>query len=211
MEEQPQYIVIEGNIGAGKSTLVRMLAAETGARVVLEEFADNPFLPKFYADPKKYGFQLELSFLAERYRQLNTHLNQPELFAPTTIADYYFVKSLIFARVTLADDEFALYRQLFDIIWQQIPLPTLYVYLHSSVDRLMSNIAMRGREYEKNISPQYLTDIQQSYREYFKTADKFPIVVVDTTKLDFVRNLDDYNYLKDIVLKRTYPKGVTWV
>ena len=211
MEEQPQYIVIEGNIGAGKSTLVRMLAAETGARVVLEEFADNPFLPKFYADPKKYGFQLELSFLAERYRQLNTHLNQPELFAPTTIADYYFVKSLIFARVTLADDEFALYRQLFDIIWQQIPLPTLYVYLHSSVDRLMSNIAMRGREYEKNISPQYLADIQQSYREYFKTADKFPIVVVDTTKLDFVRNLADYNYLKDIVFSHTYPKGVTWV
>ncbi len=211
MEEQPQYIVIEGNIGAGKSTLVRMLAAETGARVVLEEFADNPFLPKFYADPKKYGFQLELSFLAERYRQLNSHLKQPELFSPTTIADYYFVKSLIFARVTLADDEFALYRQLFDIIWQQIPLPTLYVYLHSSVDRLMSNIAMRGREYEQSISPEYLTDIQQSYREYFKTADKFPIVVVDTTKLDFVRNLADYNYLKDIILGRTYPMGVTWV
>ncbi len=211
MEEQPQYIVIEGNIGAGKSTLVRMLAAETGARVVLEEFADNPFLPKFYADPKKYGFQLELSFLAERYRQLNSHLKQPELFSPTTIADYYFVKSLIFARVTLADDEFALYRQLFDIIWQQIPLPTLYVYLHSSVDRLMSNIAMRGREYEQSISPEYLTDIQQSYREYFKTADKFPIVVVDTTKLDFVRNLADYNYLKDIILGCTYPMGVTWV
>ena len=211
MEEQPQYIVIEGNIGAGKSTLVRMLAAETGARVVLEEFADNPFLPKFYADPKKYGFQLELSFLAERYRQLNSHLKQPELFSPTTIADYYFVKSLIFARVTLADDEFALYRQLFDIIWQHIPLPTLYVYLHSSLERLMSNIAMRGREYEKNISPEYLTDIQQSYREYFKTADKFPIVVVDTTKLDFVRNTADYNYLKDIVLGRSYPKGVTYL
>ncbi|MBP5667060.1 MAG: deoxynucleoside kinase [Salinivirgaceae bacterium] len=211
MEEQPQYIVIEGNIGAGKSTLVRMLAAETGARVVLEEFADNPFLPKFYADPKKYGFQLELSFLAERYRQLNSHLKQPELFSPTTIADYYFVKSLIFARVTLADDEFALYRQLFDIIWQHIPLPTLYVYLHSSVERLMSNIAMRGREYEQSISPEYLTDIQQSYREYFKTADKFPIVVVDTTKLDFVRNLADYNYLKDIVLGRSYPKGVTYL
>ena len=206
-----QYIVIEGNIGAGKSTLVNKIAGDIGARVVLEEFADNPFLPKFYADPKKYGFQLELSFLAERYRQLNNNLNQPELFAPTTIADYYFVKSLIFARVTLADDEFALYRQLFDIIWQHIPLPTLYVYLHSSVDRLMSNIAMRGREYEQSITAEYLTDIQRSYREYFKTADKFPIVVVDTTKLDFVRNPNDYKFLKQTILDYSYPNGVTYL
>ena len=206
-----QYIVIEGNIGAGKSTLVNMLAGETGARVVLEEFADNPFLPKFYADPKKYGFQLELSFLAERYRQLNTHLNQPELFAPITIADYYFVKSLIFARVTLTDDEFALYRQLFDIIWQHIPLPSLYVYLHSSVERLLSNIAMRGREYEQSIAPEYLTAIQRSYTEYFKTADKFPIVVIDTTKLDFVHNPGDYEFLKNAIFGRSYANGVTYL
>ena len=191
--------------------MVNMLAEETGARVVLEEFADNPFLPKFYADPKKYGFQLELSFLAERYRQLNTHLNHPELFATTTIADYYFVKSLIFARVTLADDEFVLYRQLFDIIWQHIPLPSLYVYLHSSVDRLMSNIAMRGREYEQNISSEYLTDIQRSYTEYFKTADKFPIVVIDTTKLDFVHNPSDYVFLKNAIFGCSYANGVTYL
>ena len=206
-----QYIVIEGNIGAGKSTLVNKLASGMDARVVLEEFADNPFLPKFYAEPKKYGFQLELSFLAERYRQLNASLNHPELFAPTTIADYYFVKSLIFARVTLADDEYALYRQLFDIIWQHIPLPSLYVYLHSSVERLMSNIAMRGRDYEQSITAEYLTDIQQSYREYFKTADKFPIVVIDTTKLDFVRNQKDYDFLKNAILGRSYANGVTYL
>ena len=209
--EHMQYIVIEGNIGAGKSTLVNKIAGDIGARVVLEEFADNPFLPKFYADPKKYGFQLELSFLAERYRQLNNNLNQPELFAPTTIADYYFVKSLIFARVTLADDEFALYRQLFDIIWQHIPMPSLYVYLHSAVERLLSNIAMRGRSYEQSITAEYLTDIQRSYREYFKIADKFPIVVIDTTKLDFVRNRSDYEFLKDAILGRTYPTGVTYL
>lgn len=206
-----QYIVIEGNIGAGKSTLVNKLASGMDARVVLEEFADNPFLPKFYAEPKKYGFQLELSFLAERYRQLNASLNHPELFAPTTIADYYFVKSLIFARVTLADDEYALYRQLFDIIWQHIPLPSLYVYLHSSVERLMSNIAMRGRDYEQSITAEYLTAIQRSYTEYFKTADKFPIVVIDTTKLDFVRNQKDYDFLKNAILGRNYPNGVTYL
>lgn len=206
-----QYIVVEGNIGAGKSTLANMLASDIGARVVLEEFADNPFLPKFYADPKKYGFQLELSFLAERYRQLNTHLNQPELFMPTTIADYYFVKSLIFARVTLTDDEFALYRQLFDIIWQHIPLPTLYVYLNSSVERLMNNIAMRGRDYEQSIKPEYLTDIQQSYREYFKSANKFPIVVIDTTNIDFVHNRADYEFLKKSIFDHSYPNGVTYL
>jgi deoxyadenosine/deoxycytidine kinase len=206
-----QYIVIEGNIGAGKSTLVRMLANDLGARSVFEEFADNPFLPKFYAEPQKYGFQLELSFLAERYRQLNSHLRQPELFNPTTIADYYFVKSLIFARVTLSDDEYSLYRQLFDIIWQQIPLPTFYVYLHSSVSRLLRNIAMRGREYEQNISAEYLTDIQQSYLNYFKTANKFPILVVDTTKLDFVNNRDDYEFLKKAIFGRTYQNGVTYL
>ena len=191
--------------------MVNKLASGMDARVVLEEFADNPFLPKFYAEPKKYGFQLELSFLAERYRQLNASLNHPELFAPTTIADYYFVKSLIFARVTLADDEYALYRQLFDIIWQHIPLPSLYVYLHSSVERLMSNIAMRGRDYEQSITAEYLTAIQRSYTEYFKTADKFPIVVIDTTKLDFVRNQKDYDFLKNAILGRNYPNGVTYL
>lgn len=211
MEEQPQYIVIEGNIGAGKTTLAEMLARDCNARLVLEQFADNPFLPKFYADPKKYGFQLELSFLAERYRQLNTNVYHPELFNTTTIADYYFVKSLIFARITLQNDEFALYRQLFDIIMQRLPLPSLYVYLHSPVERLLRNIATRGRDYEQNISADYLADIQQSYLTYFKTADKFPIVVIDTSKLDFVHNKTDYEYLKRLIVGQSYPNGVTYL
>lgn len=206
-----QYIVIEGNIGAGKSSLVDLLSKDTGARVVLEQYADNPFLPKFYSNPEKYSFPLELSFLAERYRQLNEKVTQPDLFQTLTIADYYFVKSLIFARITLGDDEYNLYRQLFDIIWQSIPMPSLYVYLHSSVDRVMRNIKMRGREYEQNIDPEYLKRVQQSYLDYFKTASRFPIVVIDTTNLDFVYNADDYQKVKSAILDHEYPNGVTYL
>ena len=206
-----QYIVVEGNIGAGKTTLAEMLACDCNARLVLEQFADNPFLPKFYSEPDRYSFPLEMSFLAERYRQLNTNVYHPELFNTTTIADYYFVKSLIFARITLQNDEFALYRQLFDIIMQRLPLPSLYVYLHSPVERLLRNIATRGRDYEQNISADYLADIQQSYLTYFKTADKFPIVVIDTSKLDFVHNKTDYEYLKRLIVGQSYPNGVTYL
>ena len=206
-----QYIVVEGNIGAGKTTLAEMLARDCNARLVLEQFADNPFLPKFYSEPDRYSFPLEMSFLAERYRQLNTNVYHPELFNTTTIADYYFVKSLIFARITLQNDEFALYRQLFDIIMQRLPLPSLYVYLHSPVERLLRNIATRGRDYEQNISADYLADIQQSYLTYFKTADKFPIVVIDTSKLDFVHNKTDYEYLKRLIVGQSYPNGVTYL
>ena len=206
-----QYIVVEGNIGAGKTTLAEMLARDCNARLVLEQFADNPFLPKFYSEPDRYSFPLEMSFLAERYRQLNTNVYHPELFNTTTIADYYFVKSLIFARITLQNDEFALYRQLFDIIMQRLPLPSLYVYLYSPVERLLRNIATRGRDYEQNISAEYLADIQQSYLTYFKTADKFPIVVIDTSKLDFVHNKTDYEYLKRLIVGQSYPTGVTYL
>ena len=206
-----QYIVVEGNIGAGKTTLAEMLARDCNARLVLEQFADNPFLPKFYSEPDRYSFPLEMSFLAERYRQLNTNVYHPELFNTTTIADYYFVKSLIFARITLQNDEFALYRQLFDIIMQRLPLPSLYVYLHSPVERLLRNIATRGRDYEQNISADYLADIQQSYLTYFKPADKFPIVVIDTSKLDFVHNKTDYEYLKRLIVGQSYPNGVTYL
>ena len=206
-----QYIVIEGNIGAGKSSFANMLAADLGARIVLEQYADNPFLPKFYGNPEKYSFALELSFLAERYRQLNEHVTQPDLFQSLTIADYYFVKSLIFARITLGDDEFNLYRQLFNIIWQNIPMPSLYVYLHSSVERVMRNIRTRGREYEQNIDTEYLTKIQNSYLDYFKTASRFPIVVINTTELDFVHNRADYEKLKTIITRQEFPNGVTYI
>jgi deoxyguanosine kinase len=158
-KEKNQYIVIEGNIGAGKTSFATRLANDLNARLILEQYADNPFLPKFYDNPDRYSFPLELSFLAARYKQLAGELSQTNLFNPVTVADYYFVKSLIFARNTLPDDEFTLYRQLFDIIWQQLPKPSMYFYLHSPVERLLQNIKMRGREYEQNIKAEYLTKI----------------------------------------------------
>jgi len=148
-----RYLVIEGNIGAGKTTLTKMIAEEYNARVVLEQFADNPFLPKFYDDPQRYSFPLELSFLAERYRQLNNELRAVSLFQPLVVADYFFMKSLIFAQNTLAQDEFNLYRQIFEIIYSSIPKPDLYVYLHLPVPRLIQNIKKRGREYENPFHP----------------------------------------------------------
>lgn len=206
--ETNQYIVVEGNIGAGKTSFVSRLAIDLKARLILEQYADNPFLPKFYQNPERYSFPLELSFLAARYKQLAGELAQNDLFNPVTIADYYFVKSLIFARNTLHDDEFNLYRQLFDIIWQQLPLPTLYVYLNSPVDRLLKNIKLRGRDYEQGISADYLLKIQQGYFDFFKTVKNFPVVIVNVEDIDFVQNEEDYQKVKDLVLNHRFENGV---
>ena len=139
-----QYLVIEGNIGAGKTTLATMLAQELNAKLILEQFADNPFLPQFYKNPERYSFPLELSFLAERYKQLNVDLRTGSLFQNLTIADYFFMKSLIFAQNTLTGDELQLYKQIFSIIYNTLPKPNLYVYLHLSTDKLLQNIKKRG-------------------------------------------------------------------
>ncbi|HRX32118.1 MAG TPA: deoxynucleoside kinase, partial [Tenuifilaceae bacterium] len=154
-----QYLVIEGNIGAGKTTLATMLANELNAKLTLEQFSDNPFLPKFYQNPERYSFPLELSFLAERYRQLNVDLRSTSLFHNITIADYFFMKSLIFAQNTLTGDELQLYKQLFNIIYSSLPKPDLYVYLHLPTEKLLKNIEKRGREYEKTITADYLNSI----------------------------------------------------
>lgn len=208
MDLANKYIVIEGNIGAGKTTLVNKLAEEFNGKVILEQFQDNPFLPKFYKNPDRYSFPLELSFLAGRYRQLKEEISATDLFKTFTIADYYFVKSLVFARSTLQEDEFNLYRQLFQIIYQQLPLPNLYVFLHAKPERLLKNIASRGRDYEQEISADYLIQIQKSYFDYFKTEDRFPIVVIETTDIDFVDNPQDYNRLVKEILEKTYAKGL---
>jgi deoxyadenosine/deoxycytidine kinase len=211
MDLANKYIVIEGNIGAGKSTLVNKLADQYNGKIILEQFHDNPFLPKFYSNPDRYSFPLELSFLAARYKQLNTEISSTDLFKSFTIADYYFVKSLVFARSTLNEDEFNLYRQLFNIIYQQLPLPNLYVYLHASPDRLLEHIKLRGRDYEKTITADYLIQIQKSYFEYFKTENRFPIVIIETTHIDFVNNPDDYEKLKALILDKDYQKGMNRV
>lgn len=203
-----RYLVIEGNIGAGKTTLAKMLASDTNAKIVLEQFADNPFLPKFYSDPQRYSFPLELSFLAERYKQLNSELRATSLFQPTLIADYYFMKSLIFAQNTLALDEYNLYRQIFEIIYSSIPKPDLYVFLHLPVPLLLKNIQKRGRDYEQTITEEYLEKIQQGYFEFFKQHPDYNFLIIDTTNIDFVENDTDYQKIKSAIFDQHHLKGV---
>lgn len=202
------YIVIEGNIGAGKTTLSKMIAKEFNAKLILEQFADNPFLPKFYKEPDKYSFQLELSFLAERYQQLNKELTSRDLFRPFTVADYYFMKSLIFAQATLKEDEYNLYRQIFDIIYKSIPKPDLYVYLHVDVKNLAKNIAKRGRDYEKGISEDYLAKLQEGYFDFFKQQNNISYLIIDSNNMDFVENQEDYAKVKEFIFKKEYPVGI---
>lgn len=202
------YLVIEGNIGAGKTSFAKKIAHDYNAKLILEQFADNPFLPKFYKEPDKYSFQLELSFLAERYHQLNKDLTSRDLFKSFTIADYYFMKSLIFARCTLKDDEFNLYRQIFDIIYKSIPKPDLFVYLHQDVPKLQKNIQKRGRDYEQGISDEYLTRLQEGYFDFFKKQDDIAFLIVDINNLDFVENQEDYKRLKNVIFDKKYEKGI---
>jgi deoxyadenosine/deoxycytidine kinase len=206
-----RYLVIEGNIGAGKTTLAKMLAKDLNAKLILEQFADNPFLPKFYKNPERYSFPLELSFLAERYTQLNTELRSASLFHSLTIADYYFMKSLIFAQNTLSGDELNLYKQLFSIIYNSLPKPDLYVYLHLPVERLLKNIKKRGRDFEQDISPDYLNQLTQGYFDFFKQHPEYTFLVIDTSNIDFVEHKNDYDKLKSAIFDESYNKGVNLV
>lgn len=205
------FIVIEGNIGAGKTSLSHKIAEEFNAKLILEQFANNPFLPKFYEDPEKYSFPLEMSFLADRYNQLKKELSEMDLFKSFTISDYYFMKSLIFSKQTLKDDEYNLYRQFFHIIYNSLPKPDLYVYLHSSVDNLLENIKLRGREYEKDITSEYLLKIQESYFEFFKQQQDLSFLIIDTSRIDFVNNKDDYQKIKETIFSFGCNKGVSRV
>lgn len=205
------YIVIEGNIGAGKTTLATMLAEKVGARLFLEQFADNPFLPKFYEDQERYSFPLELSFLAERYNQLNKELRHQDLFHNVTISDYFFMKCIIFAKSTLADDEFKLYSQIFDIIYKTLPKPDIYVYLHLPVDKLLKNIVHRGRDFEQTIKGEYLEKIQDGYFSFFKQHPEYKFLVVETENLDFVANPDHFELLRHIIFDKNYSVGINRV
>ena len=202
------YIVIEGNIGAGKTTLATMIAKEYNAKLILERFADNPFLPKFYEDPSRYSFPLELSFLADRYRQLKDELVEQDLFRSFTVADYYFMKSLVFASQTLEHDEYNLYRQIFHIIYGSLPKPDLFVYLHVPPERLLSNIAMRGREYEKSITAEYLSGIQESYFTFFRQNPENKYLVLDIRDIDFVKYPDDYRKVTAMIFNEPVGPGI---
>ncbi len=189
------YIAIEGNIGAGKTTLASKLAEDCNAKLVLERFADNPFLPKFYKDQSRYAFPLEMSFLADRYQQLSDDLAQFDLFKDFVVADYHIFKSLIFAKVTLQEDEFRLYKTMFDIIHKEMPKPDLYVYLYQNTTRLLQNIKKRGRSYEQEIPAEYLEKINQGYLDYIKTQTDLNVLIIDVSELDFVKKQADYIFL----------------
>ncbi len=181
------FITVEGNIGAGKTTLANLLAAELNSKLVLEEFADNPFLTKFYQSPQQYAFPVELFFMAERYKQLKDRVQQKDLFQALTISDYLFTKCLLFAKVNLPEEEFRLYQKLFDIIHAQLTFPDILIYLHAPVSKLQLNIKKRNRSYEQNISDEYLFNIQETYTSYIKQHN-IKTIFIDASNADFVNN-----------------------
>ncbi len=200
-----KFITIEGNIGAGKTTLSGLLQKHFEAKLILEQFADNPFLPKFYEDRKRYSFPLELSFLAERYKQLREMLNTRELFNQYVISDYLFIKSKLFAMVNLPADEYKLYETLFDIIYPNLPEPDLIIYLHAPLDKLKQNIKTRNRDYEQNIEDDYLNDLQRAYLQLIK-SDKFKTLIIDTTQTDFLNKPEQFTQLLSY-LEKDYDHG----
>ncbi|MCG9973372.1 2-amino-4-hydroxy-6-hydroxymethyldihydropteridine diphosphokinase [Christiangramia crocea] len=189
------YIAVEGNIGAGKTSFSTMISQDFNAKLVLERFKDNPFLPKFYENKDRYAFPLEMSFLADRYQQLSDDLAQYDLFKDFVISDYDVFKSLIFARITLHEDEYSLYHKLFHLMYKELVKPELYIYLYQNTDRLLENIKKRGRDYEQNIQPDYLFEINKSYLNFMKSQSNMKVQVIDISGLDFVSNRKDYLWL----------------
>ena len=196
---QLQFLAIEGNIGAGKSTLAKKMAEEFNAKLVLERFADNPFLPKFYKDQTRYAFPLEMSFLADRYQQFMDDTSQFDLFKTFMIGDYDIFKSLIFAQITLQKDEFELYRKVFNFMYNEVRKPDIYVYLYQSTDRLLENIKKRGRDYEQEIQPDYLKRIHQGYLNFIKSHPEQQTLVIDLQALDFVNYPEDYQKILSLL------------
>ncbi len=203
------FITIEGNIGAGKTTLAHLLSRHFNARLILEAFADNPFLPKFYESPQQFAFPLELFFMAERYKQLKELIQQKDLFQNLTISDYLFTKCLLFARVNLPADEFRLYQRIFDIINQQLVQPDILIYLHSPVEKLQQNIKKRARSYEQKIADSYLTSIQETYLQYLKQHSRATLFI-DAAAADFLGN---EQHLQAIVaaLDEDYAPGIHYL
>jgi deoxyadenosine/deoxycytidine kinase len=199
------FITVEGNIGAGKTTLSHLLAKHYNARLVLEEFADNPFLAKFYEQPQQYAFPVELFFMAERYKQLKDMVHSKDLFQSVTISDYLFTKCLLFAKVNLPEEEFRLYQKLFDIIHQQLLFPTIVIYLHAPVQRLQQNIRKRNRTYELNIPDEYLFNLQETYTSYIKQHN-ITTIFIDAANADFIGNPAHLQVVTD-ALEKDFEQG----
>jgi deoxyguanosine kinase len=199
------FITIEGNIGAGKTTLAHLLSKHFNARLILEQFADNPFLPKFYENQQQYAFPLEVFFMAERYKQLKDLLQTKDIFQNITICDYLFTKCLLFAKVNLPEEEFRLYQKLFDIINPQVIQPDILIYLHAPVNRLQQNIKNRNRNYEQNISNEYLFNLQETYTQYIKQHN-LKTLFIDASNADFLGDSGHLNIIID-ALNKDYDNG----
>ena len=199
------FITVEGNIGAGKTTLTQLLAKHFNARLILEEFADNPFLPKFYENPAQYAFPLEVFFMAERYKQLKDMVHTKDMFQSITVSDYLFTKCLLFAKVNLSEEEFRLYQKLFEIIHQQLVFPDILIYLHAPVQKLQANIKKRNRSYEQGISDEYLFHIQETYTSYIKQHN-IKTIFIDASNADFLGNEKHLQIVID-ALDKDYEDG----
>ena len=194
------YIAIEGVIGVGKTSLARMLSERLGARLVLEQFDENPFLPKFYEDPEHYAFQTQIFFLLSRYKQ-QQELYQADLFHSHIVSDYIFEKDKIFAYLTLRDDELKLYENVLTAIEKSIPPPDLVIYLQSGVERLLDNIKIRGREMERNMSDEYIRELNEAYNYFFFRYKSAPLLIVKVTEIDFVNNPEHFEDLLKQILR----------
>ncbi len=206
---QYHFITIEGNIGAGKTTLSHLLAKHFNARLILEEFADNPFLPKFYQNPEQYAFPLELFFMAERYKQYKDMFHTKDLFQTVTVSDYLFTKCLLFAKVNLPEEEFRLYQKLFDIIQQQLVFPDILIYLHAPVQKLQQNIKKRNRSYEQDIKDEYLFNLQETYTSYIKQHN-IKTLFIDVSNADFLGNEKHLQTIID-ALDKDYEDGQHYI
>ncbi len=204
------FITIEGCIGAGKTTLSKKLSDRLACPSVLENFEDNPYLQNFYNDPEKHAFSLELYFMAERYQQQKKLLENMNLFEQKVVSDYAFFKSLVFANITLKEDELQLYKMLFHIIYPNIKAPEIIIYLHKPVDLLLENIKKRGRAYETAISAEYLEKLNTTYLDFFKQQDKSTVIILDSAKLNFVSNEQDFEFIFSL-LEQQYSKKINYL
>ncbi len=200
------YIAIEGNIGAGKTTLCNMIAVEYQCTPILEEFVDNPFLAHFYNDPERYAFPVELFFMTERYKQLQQQLAQQNLFQDTIIADYFFAKTSLFAQVNLSTEEFRLFQRLYGILNMQFKKPDLLVYLHRSVENLLENIKHRGRAFEQQIQSDYLRQIQNAYLNYLKSITNIPVLILYVEGIAFWENTEHYEAIVNVIKEKHLPR-----
>jgi deoxyadenosine/deoxycytidine kinase len=189
------FLTIEGNIGSGKTSLAKKIASDFNGKLILEEFADNPFLPKFYKDSKPNAFPLELFFMAERFNQLSGEKSEIDLFSEFTVSDYSFFKSKLFAQNNLEKDELNLFNRLYNIMFSTVKKPDLLIYLHADIERLQENIKIRGREYEENISNNYLKEIEKKYFDFLKKQNDFPVLMLDVSKQNFIEDDKIYNQI----------------